>query len=130
MTMNWPGRRDAGSGVHITGSGNQVNTGRVGGDQRQVQVTGGDAEAGRQRAVVQARLAELAAALDEHESELSNPSLARRTTARINEELTGTEPDRRRLTENLEDLNLAVGSVASVVTVVQALATAVAALHG
>ncbi|MER8029062.1 hypothetical protein ABTZ78_08885 [Streptomyces bauhiniae] len=130
MTMNWPGRRDSGGGVHITGSGNQVNTGRVGGDQRQVQASGGSTEAARQLAVVQAKLAELTAALDEHEAELSNPALARRTTARISEELAGAEPDRRRLTENLEDLNLAVGSVASVVTVVQALATAVAALHG
>ncbi|MFD4786263.1 hypothetical protein ACFWN1_04140 [Streptomyces sp. NPDC058459] len=80
--------------------------------------------------MIQANPAELAAVLDEHETELSNPALARRTTARISEELAGFEPDRRRLTENLVDLNLAVGSVASVVTVVQALATAVAAPHG
>jgi hypothetical protein len=131
MTMGtWRGRRDASSGMHITGSGNQVNTGRIGGDQRQVHIGGASPEAAHHLATAQTRLAELTAALEEHETELSNPDLARRTAARIGEELDSANPDQRRLTENLEDLGFAVGAVASVVTIVQALTTVVGALHG
>lgn len=75
-------------------------------------------------------MAELTAALDEHAAELSNPDLARRTATRIDEELHGSSPDRRRTTENLEDLSLAVGSVASSITILQGLTAAVAAPHG
>lgn len=126
---NWRGRPDPG-GVHVTGSGNQINTGRVGRDQRQVHVGGTSHDIDHHLATAQAKLAELTAALDEHTAELSSPDLARRTAARIGEELDSTNPDQRRMTENLEDLGLAVGAVASVVTIVQALSTAVAALHG
>lgn len=127
MTMR---RRDAsGGGMHITGSGNQINTGRVGGDQRQVFVSG-HAEDTSLLLAAQTKLAELKAALEEHAAELSNPDLAHRTASRIGEELNSPSPDRRRITENLEDLGLAVGAVSSVITVLQGLAAAVAALHG
>jgi hypothetical protein len=127
MTMR---RRDAsGGGMHITGSGNQINTGSVGRDQRQVYVSG-NAEDTSLLLAAQTKLAELNAALEEHAAELSNPDLARRTASRIGEELDSPSPDRRRITENLEDLGLAVGTVASVITIVQGLAAAVAVLHG
>ncbi|MGW5659853.1 hypothetical protein ACWEWG_07075 [Streptomyces sp. NPDC003758] len=123
-------RRDAsGGGMHITGSGNQINTGKVGRDQRQVYVSG-NAEDASLLLAAQTKLAELNAALEEHAAELSNPDLARRTASRIGEELNSPNPDRRRITENLEDLGLAVGAVASVITILQGLAAAVAALHG
>ncbi|MDG4856734.1 hypothetical protein P8605_00890 [Streptomyces sp. T-3] len=132
MTMgSWRGRRDAGGGgMHITGSGNQVNTGRIGGDQRQVHIAGGRLDTTNQLATAQAALDELVDALEQHGTELDNPDLARRTASRIGEELNSPNPDQRRLTENLEDLGLAIGSVASVVTILQALITAVAAVHG
>ncbi|WP_406315802.1 hypothetical protein [Streptomyces sp. NBC_00118] len=131
MTMGtWRGRRDDDNGMHITGSSNQVNTGRIGGDQRQIHISGTSSEAAHHLATAQAKLAEITIALNEHEDELSNPNLARRTAARIGEELDSPNPDQRRLTENLEDLGLAVGAVASVVTILQALTTAVGALHG
>jgi len=38
MTMQ---RDTSGGGMHITGSGNQINTRKAGGDQRQVYVNGG-----------------------------------------------------------------------------------------
>ncbi|MFE1955018.1 hypothetical protein ACFW9D_31625 [Streptomyces sp. NPDC059524] len=126
----WRGRLDAGGGVHITGSGNQINTGRVGGDQRQVHIGGVSPDAAQHLATARAKLAELTTALDEHTADLNNPDLAHRTATRIGEELDSPNPDQRRLTENLEDLGLAVGAVASVVTIVQALTTAVTALHG
>ena len=126
MTM----RRDAsGGGMHITGSGNQINTGKVGGDQRQVYVSGNTEDTSLLLAA-QTKLAELNAALEEHAAELSNQDLARRTASRIGEELNSPNPDRRRITENLEDLGLAVGAVASVITILQGLAAVVAALHG
>ncbi|MEV6165933.1 hypothetical protein AB0L71_29270 [Streptomyces sp. NPDC052052] len=131
MTMGtWRGRREASGGMHITGSGNQVNTGRVGGDQRQVHIRGTAPETAHHLAEAQARLDELTAALEEYATDLSNPDLARRTAARIGEELASPNPDQRRLTENLEDLGLAVGAVASVVNILQTLAVAVAALRG
>ncbi|MEU7578687.1 hypothetical protein AB0B50_13880 [Streptomyces sp. NPDC041068] len=130
MTMGtWRGRRDESGGMHITGSGNQVNTGRVGGDQRQIHLSGNTQDASL-LLTAQAKLAELNAALEEHTAELDNPDLARRTASRIGEELGSPSPDRRRIAENLEDLGLAVGAVASVTTIVQALTAAVAALHG
>ncbi|WP_210585039.1 DEAD/DEAH box helicase [Streptomyces sp. GESEQ-35] len=123
-------RRDASSGgIHITSSGAQINTGNVGGDQRQVYVSG-NAEDTSLLLAAQTKLAELNAALEEHAAELSNPDLARRTASRIGEELTSRNPDRRRITENLEDLGLAVGAVASIITILQGLTAAVAALHG
>jgi hypothetical protein len=126
MTM----RRDAsGGGMHITGSGNQINTGRIGGDQRQVYVSGSTDDASLLLAA-QTKLAELHAALEEHAADLDNPDLARRTASRIGEELNSRNPDRRRITENLEDLGLAVGAVASVITILQGLAAAVAVLQG
>jgi hypothetical protein len=130
MTMGtWRGRRDESGGMHITGSGNQINTGRVGGDQQQIHISG-SAQGTSLLLTAQAKLAELNAALEEHASELSNSDLARRTASRIGEELNSPNPDRRRITENLEDLSLAVGAVASVITILQGLAAAVAALHG
>ncbi|MFJ3898181.1 hypothetical protein [Streptomyces sp. NPDC090083] len=123
-------RRDANpGGMNITGSGNQINTGKVGGDQRQVYISGSSEDTSLLLAA-QTKLAELNAALEEHSAELSNPDLARRTASRIGEELNSATPDRRRITENLEDLGLAVGAVASVITILQGLAAAVAALHG
>ncbi|MEU6403048.1 hypothetical protein [Streptomyces sp. NPDC046985] len=126
----WRERRDTRGGMHITGSGNQINTGRVGGDQRQFHISGTAPEAAHHLAAAQARLDELTAALEEHATELSNPDLARRTAARIGEELESPSPDQRRLTENLEDLGLAVGAVASVVNILQTLTDAVVALRG
>ncbi|WP_257042323.1 hypothetical protein [Streptomyces sp. TLI_55] len=123
-------RRDAsGGGMHITGSGNQINTGRVGGDQRQVYVSG-NTEDTKLLLTAQTKLAELNAALEEHAAELSNPNLALRTASRIGEELNSPSPDRRRINENLEDLGLAVGSVASVIAILQGLTAAVSALYG
>jgi hypothetical protein len=55
--------------------------------------------------------------LEEHATELSNPDLvARRTASRICEELNSPNPDLRRIKENLTDLGLAVGTVASIIT--------------
>jgi len=65
--------------VHITGSGNQINTGRVGGDQRQIHISGSTPEAAQHLATAQAKLEEMTAALEEHATELSNPDLARRS---------------------------------------------------
>ncbi|MEU9773485.1 hypothetical protein [Streptomyces sp. NPDC047968] len=62
--------------------------------------------------------------------ELSNPDLARRTATRIGEELNSTRPDERRVRENLEDLGLAIGPAAAVVTILQGLTAALAALFG
>ncbi|MEU7031659.1 hypothetical protein AB0A60_33795 [Streptomyces sp. NPDC046275] len=128
MIMNiWRGRETSG-GIHITGSGNQVNTGRVGGDQRQSYVSTGEDTSRLQAAL--AKLSELEAALEEHATELSNADLARRTVGRIGEELNSAQPDQRRIRDNLEDLGLAIGPAAAVVTVLQGLTAAVAALIG
>ncbi|MFE6664376.1 hypothetical protein ACFVFH_12580 [Streptomyces sp. NPDC057697] len=127
MSMNiWRGRGTS-SGVHITGSGNQVNTGRIGGSQQQSYAGTGQ---GAELQDALARLSELHAALEHHAEELSNADLARRTARRIEEELNSARPDRRRIRDNLEDLELAVGSAAAVVTVVQGLTAAVVTLLG
>ncbi|AWT47117.1 hypothetical protein HXP45_21815 [Streptomyces actuosus] len=118
------GRRDAGAGVHITGSGNQINTGQVGGDQRQVHIVGHDAAAAQLQTVL-ARLADVTAALDEHAGELNNADAARLAAARIDEELRSPTPDRRRITETLETLALAVGTATAVLTTVEGLAHAI-----
>ncbi|MFD7778841.1 hypothetical protein [Streptomyces sp. NPDC059753] len=127
---DWTGRRNAGGeGINITGSGNQVNTGRVGGDQRQVHVSGGGgSEAATVLLKAQQKSAELETALAVHAGDLNNPDLARRIYTRIDEELHSAAPDRRRIAENLQDLSLAVGSAASLTAVVQAFATAVNAV--
>ncbi|MFF1401465.1 hypothetical protein ACFVZD_48335 [Streptomyces sp. NPDC058287] len=67
-------------------------------------------------------------ALVDHAGDLNNPDLARRIHTRIDEELHSAAPDRRRITENLQDLSLAVGSAASLTAVVQAFTTAVNAV--
>ncbi|MBW5481181.1 hypothetical protein [Streptomyces bambusae] len=123
----WRARETSG-GIHIAGSGNQVNTGRIGGNQQQSYVGAGQDTTSLQAAL--ARLAELEAALEEHAAELSNTDLARRTAGRIGEELNSAQPDQRRIRDNLEDLGLAIGSAAAVVTVLQGLNAAVAALLG
>ncbi|WP_329197156.1 hypothetical protein [Streptomyces sp. NBC_01435] len=122
----WRGRETS-SGVHIAGSGNQVNTGRIGGSQQQ-SYAGTGQDAGLQAAL--AKLSELNTVLEHHAEELSNADLARRTARRIGEELSSTQPDQRRIRDNLEDLGLAIGSAAAVVTVLQGLTAAVTALLG
>ncbi|MFD4316892.1 hypothetical protein [Streptomyces sp. NPDC058548] len=123
----WRGR-EASGGMQITGNGNQVNTGQVGGDQRQSYVSTGQDTSRLQAAL--AKLSELETALEEHAEELSNADLARRTAGRIGEELNSAQPDERRIRDNLEDLGLAIGSAAAVVTVLQGLTAAVGALLG
>ncbi|MFB7338609.1 hypothetical protein ACFCZ6_00950 [Streptomyces hydrogenans] len=114
--------------MQITGNGNQVNTGQIGGDQRQSYVGASQGDSHLQEA--RAKLSELEAALEEHASELSNADLARRTAGRIGEELSSAQPDERRIRDNLEDLGLAIGSAAAVVTVLQGLTAAVGSLLG
>ncbi|MFH8616827.1 hypothetical protein ACH4E8_17330 [Streptomyces sp. NPDC017979] len=120
--------REASGGMQITGNGNQINTGQIGGDQRQSYVRAGQ-ETSRLQAAL-AKLSELEAALEEHAAELSNADLARRTAGRIGEELNSAQPDERRVRDNLEDLGLAIGSAAAVVTVLQGLTASVTALLG
>ncbi|MEU8618588.1 hypothetical protein [Streptomyces sp. NPDC048623] len=126
MTI-WRSRETSG-GMQITGNGNQVNTGQIGGDQRQSYVSAGRDTRHLQAAL--AKLSELEAAVEEHAAELSNADLARRTAGRIGEELNSAQPDERRIRDNLEDLGLAIGSAAAVVTVLQGLTAAVSTLLG
>lgn len=121
------GRSTSGDGMHITGSGIQINTGNIGGDQQQIHISGG-ATASTQLQAAQAKLAELTVALDDHAGQLNNADAARRAAARIDEELRSPAPDRRRIGETLETLGLAIGQVAAVVTIADGLATAVTAL--
>ncbi|MFE6128569.1 DUF5955 family protein [Streptomyces sp. NPDC056437] len=123
------GRGNGGGGTHITGSGNQVNTGRVGGDMRQVQVSGGPADDPRVL-VAQNTLTELATALDAHADEVNNIDSCRQAVARIDEELRSPTPDGRRLTETLELLGLAIGSAASLASLAGTLRSAIEALIG
>ncbi|WP_432160819.1 hypothetical protein [Streptomyces sp. NRRL F-5630] len=120
------GRANAG-GTNVTGSGNQVNTGRVGGDMRQVHVSGPAASDPRLLAA-QARLTELEAALDTHADEVHSIDSCRRAVARIDEELSTSAPDGRRLTENLEMLSLALGSATSLTSLAGSLRSAIEAL--
>ncbi|WP_432089609.1 hypothetical protein [Streptomyces sp. bgisy095] len=120
--------REASSGMQITGNGNQVNTGQIGGDQRQSYVSTGQDTSHLQAAL--AKLSELEVAMEEHAAELSNADLARRTAGRIGEELNSAQPDERRMRDNLEDLGLAIGSAAAVVTVLQGLTAALGVLLG
>jgi phage tail protein X len=100
----------------ITGSGTQINTGKVGVDQRQVYARG--TQDTSLLLAAQTKLADQNAAVEEHAAELSNPDLvARRTASRIREELNSPNPDLRRIKENLTDLGLAVGTVASIITI-------------
>ncbi|WP_266919135.1 MULTISPECIES: hypothetical protein [unclassified Streptomyces] len=121
------GRANAGGGTNVTGSGNQVNTGRVGGDMRQVQVSGTAADDPRLLAA-QARLAELVAALDTHADEVHSIDSCRQAVARIDEELREPTPDGRRLTETLEMLSLALGSATSLTSLAGSLRNAIEAL--
>ncbi|MFJ4920256.1 hypothetical protein [Streptomyces sp. NPDC088725] len=122
------GRANSGGGTHITGSGNQVNTGKVGGDMRQVQVSGAAANDPRLLAA-QNSLAELAAALDAHADEVYSIDSCRKAVARIDEELREPTPDGgRRLTETLETLGLAIGSAASLASLTATLRSAIEAL--
>ncbi|GHI45552.1 hypothetical protein ScoT_17260 [Streptomyces albidoflavus] len=121
------GRANMAGGIHVTGDGNQVNTGRVGRDMRQSQVSGPVAEDSR-LLTAQTRLRELVAALDAHADEVHSIEGCRIAIARIDEELHAAAPDGRRLTETLETLNLALGSAASLTTLAGALGGAVAAL--
>ncbi|MGW0790184.1 hypothetical protein ACWD04_18520 [Streptomyces sp. NPDC002911] len=121
------GRATAGGGTNVTGSGNQVNTGRVGGDMRQVQVSGTAADDPRLLAA-QTRLAELVAALDTHADEVHSIDSCRQAVARIDEELRGPAPDGRRLTETLEMLSLALGSATSLTSLAGSLRSAIEAL--
>ncbi|WP_405945341.1 DUF5955 family protein [Streptomyces sp. NBC_00932] len=123
------GRGNDGGGTHVTGSGNQVNTGRVGGDMRQVHVSGGGAGDPRLLAG-QASLAELTAALDAHAGEVHSIDSCRQAISRIDEELRSPTPDGRRLTETLGMLNLAIGSVPSVASLAGTLKGAIEALIG
>lgn len=121
------GRANAGGGTNVTGSGNQVNTGRVGGDMRQVQVSGTAADDPRLLAA-QTRLAELVAALDTHADEVHSIDSCRQAVARIDEELREPTPDGRRLTETLEMLSLALGSATSLTSLAGSLRSAIEAL--
>lgn len=121
------GRANAGSGTNVTGSGNQVNTGRVGGDMRQVQVSGTATDDPRLLAA-QTRLAELVAALDTHADEVHSIDSCRQAIARIDEELREPTPDGRRLTETLEMLGLALGSATSLTSLAGSLRSAIEAL--
>ncbi|MFG2629692.1 DUF5955 family protein [Streptomyces sp. NPDC048473] len=94
---------------------------------RQVHVSGGGADDHRLLAA-QASLAELTAALDVHAGEVHSIDSCRQAVARIDEELRSSAPDGRRLTETLEMLGLAIGSVASLVSVAGTLRDAIAAL--
>ncbi|WP_179887991.1 hypothetical protein [Streptomyces sp. t99] len=123
------GRANTSGGTHVTGSGNQVNTGRVGGDMRQVQVSGSEADDPRLLAA-QAKLAELAAALDTHAGEVHSIDSCRQAVARIDEELREPTPDGRRLTETLEMLSLALGSAASLTSLADSLRSAIQTLLG
>ncbi|WP_328904888.1 DUF5955 family protein [Streptomyces sp. NBC_00234] len=123
------GRGSDSGGTHVTGSSNQVNTGRVGGDMRQVHVAGGGADDPRLLAA-QASLAEFTAALDAHAGEVHSIDGCRQAVARIDEELQSPAPDARRLTETLEMLSLAIGSVASLASLVGTLRNAITALVG
>ncbi|MBT2541882.1 hypothetical protein J7E99_14495 [Streptomyces sp. ISL-44] len=123
----WRGRETSG-GMQITGNGNQVNSGRIGGNQQQSYVGSSQDDTRLQAAL--AKLSELDTAIEEHAEELSNADLARRTAGRISEELNSAQPDQRRIRDNLEDLGLAIGSAAAAVTVLQGLTAAVAALLG
>ncbi|MFD4947058.1 hypothetical protein ACFVYE_41420 [Streptomyces sp. NPDC058239] len=86
------GRGSESGGTHVTGSGNQVNTGRVGGDMRQIHVSGGGADDPRLLAA-QTRLAELTAALNAHAGEVHSIDGCRQAVARIDEELRSPEPE-------------------------------------
>ncbi|MER6717668.1 DUF5955 family protein [Streptomyces halstedii] len=121
------GRANAAGGTNVTGSGNQVNTGRVGGDMRQVQVSGTAADDPRLLAA-QTRLAELVAALDTHPDEVHSIDSCRQAVARIDEELREPAPDGRRLTETLEMLSLALGSATSLTSLAGSLRRAIEAL--
>ncbi|MFI6407830.1 hypothetical protein [Streptomyces sp. NPDC050548] len=121
------GRGGTGDGWQVSGSGNQINTGEVKGSQVQTHING-DTAASAQLQAALSKLAELNAALDTHAPQLANVGAARRAAARIDEELRSPAPDRRRLTETLETLGLAVGSVASVITIAEGLATMIAGL--
>ncbi|MFF3730122.1 hypothetical protein ACFYXM_07335 [Streptomyces sp. NPDC002476] len=121
------GRANAGGGTNVTGSGNQVNTGRVGGDMRQVQVSGTAADDPRLLAA-QTRLAELVAALDARADEVHSIDGCRQAVARIDEELREPTPDGRRLTETLEMLSLALGSATSLTSLAGSLRSAIEAL--
>ncbi|MEU9486921.1 DUF5955 family protein [Streptomyces decoyicus] len=123
------GRGNADGGTHITGSGNQVNTGRIGGDMRQVQVSGTAVDDPRLLAA-QSRLAELAAALDAHPDEVHSIDSCRQAVARIDEELHSPTPEGRRLTETLEMLSLAIGSAASLASLAGSLRSAIETLIG
>lgn len=120
------GRGNAG-GTHITGSGNQVNTGKVGGDMRQIQAVGSTADDSR-LLLAQSRLDELAAALEAHAEDVHSIDSCRQAVARIDEELRSPAPDGRRLTETLEMLGLAIGSAASLATLAGALGSAIQGL--
>uniref|UniRef100_A0AAU2VS34 Uncharacterized protein n=1 Tax=Streptomyces sp. NBC_00008 TaxID=2903610 RepID=A0AAU2VS34_9ACTN len=123
------GRANAAGGTNVTGSGNQVNTGRVGGDMRQVQVSATAADDPRLLAA-QTRLAELVAALDTHADEVHSIDSCRQAVARIDEELREPAPDGRRLTETLEMLSLALGSATSLTSLAGSLRSAIEALLG
>ena len=108
-----------GNNTNITGHGNQVNTGRVDGDMRNLYVSGGASDP--RILAAQSELAKLTAALDSHATEVHNIDGCRSAVARIDEELRSPAPDHRRLRETLEMLTLAVGSVSSVVTAAETL---------
>ncbi|MFG2570525.1 hypothetical protein ACGFR6_34505 [Streptomyces sp. NPDC048567] len=121
------GRANTGAGTNVTGSGNQVNTGKVGRDMRQVHVSGPAASDPR-LLTAQTRLAELVAALDSHADEVHSIDSCRQAVGRIDEELREPAPDGRRLTETLEMLTLALGSATSLTSLAGSLRTAIEAL--
>ncbi|MER6114686.1 hypothetical protein [Streptomyces sp. NPDC001743] len=123
------GRANAGGDTNVTGSGNQVNTGRVGGDMRQVHVSGTAVDDPKLLAA-QTRLAELVAALDTYADEVHSIDSCRQAVARIDEELREPTPDGRRLTETMEMLSLALGSATSLTSLAGSLRSAIEALLG
>lgn len=104
------------SGLNVTGSGNQVNTGSVGGDMHQVHTYGTGKEAALLTA--QTTLTQLSAALNTHADQVHSITSCRQAVNRLDEELNSPSPDGRRLTETLEMLTLAIGAVPPVLSIV------------
>jgi FMN phosphatase YigB (HAD superfamily) len=110
--------------MNVTGNANQINTGKVAGDMRNVYI-GGDPGSDPRVLAAQATLTKLTEALDAHADEVHSIDSCRRAVTRIDEELRSPAPDARRLAEVLETLTLAIGSAASVVHVADSLKNAI-----
>jgi hypothetical protein len=123
------GHETGGNGVNITGSGNQVNTGKVSGGMHATYLGGGTEGAPKLEAA-QAKLTELARALNAHASEVHNIEYCRTAMDRIDEELRSPSPDKNRIKDTFDLLSVSIGSVTSVLASAEALKTAITALFG